>query len=278
MSFTKTIAEVTIKSTLSSGIFFAGLTIATHPVLAATLTVGCAATDLCTLTELFSGGSIQVGQELLSDWSLVNSSVIGTATNFDFNNIVVQEEDPISFGNGAAYYANNRELSVFGSGSKSFNYNFKVTSLGNNITEIKSPLRFRSVANGSQLVGSINVGTVPGSNDIGSATSVYSVFQDINGIPVSVPNLSSFWVNTDISVFSDSQAELGYLLDGSQGRAYQQLFQLAPASPASVPEPSSILGLLAFSTLGAGAILKRKLKQSQQAHIPQKYDSLIRAI
>lgn len=81
MSFTKTIAEVTIKSTLSSGIFFAGLTIATHPMLAATLTVGCAATDLCTLTELFNGGSIQVGQELLSDWSLVNSSVIGTAIN-----------------------------------------------------------------------------------------------------------------------------------------------------------------------------------------------------
>lgn len=85
----------------------------------------------------------------------------------------------------------------------------------------------------------------------------------------------STWVNTDISVFSDSQAELGYLFGGSQGRAYQQLFQLAPAS---VPEPSSILTLLAFSTLGAGAIIKRKLKQSQQADIPQKYDSLITAI
>ncbi|NCR01469.1 MAG: PEP-CTERM sorting domain-containing protein [Microcystis aeruginosa L211-101] len=31
----------------------------------------------------------------------------------------------------------------------------------------------------------------------------------------------------------------------------------------SVPEPSSILGLLAFGTLGAGAILKRKMKPSK---------------
>jgi hypothetical protein len=262
MTFTKTDAKFLIKGTLSSGLIFAGLTIVDHPMLAATFPVGCAATDLCTLTELFNGGSIQVGQELLGDWSLVNSSITGTATNFDFNNIVVQEEDSISFGHGVAYSANNHELSVFGSGSKSFNYNFKVTSLGNNITEITSPLRFRSVVNGSQIVGSINVGTVPGSNDIGSATSVFSVFQNINGIPVSVPNLSSFWVNTDISVFSDSQAELGYLMDGSQGRAYQQLFQVASA-PTSVPESSSILGLFALGTLGAASTLKRQLKPSK---------------
>jgi hypothetical protein len=57
-----------------------------------------------------------------------------------------------------------------------------------------------------------------------------------------------------------------------------QLPIATPPAPSAIPEPSSILGLLAFSTLGAGAILKRKLKQSQQAHIPQKYDSLIRAI
>ncbi|NCS04250.1 MAG: PEP-CTERM sorting domain-containing protein [Microcystis aeruginosa G13-07] len=36
----------------------------------------------------------------------------------------------------------------------------------------------------------------------------------------------------------------------------------APAS-SSVPEPSSTLGLLAFGTLGAGAILKRKIKPSK---------------
>jgi len=36
----------------------------------------------------------------------------------------------------------------------------------------------------------------------------------------------------------------------------------APAS-SSVPEPSSTLGILAFGTLGAGAILKRKIKPSK---------------
>jgi len=44
--------------------------------------------------------------------------------------------------------------------------------------------------------------------------------------------------------------------------AYQQLFQLAPVS-SSIPEPSSILGIIAFGTLGAGAVLKRKIKPSK---------------
>jgi|NOAtaT_5_FD_contig_121_255994_length_973_multi_2_in_0_out_0_1 hypothetical protein len=266
MRLMKTGAKFVIKGTLSSGILFGGLIIVANPMLAATVTVGCAATDSCTLTELFNGGSIQVGQEILSNWSLVNSSITGTATSFDFNNIVVQEEDPIAFGHGVAYYANNQELSVFGAGTKSFSYNFKVTSLENDITEITSPLRYRSLNGFSPfLTGTIDVGTTQGSNNIGSATSIYSFSQVINGPPVAIPNLSSFWVDTSIDILSDYDvgfAQLGYLGGGSQGRAYQQLFQLAPVS-SSVPEPSSVLGLLAFGTLGAGAVLKRKIKPSK---------------
>ncbi|CCH99704.1 conserved hypothetical protein [Microcystis aeruginosa PCC 9717] len=109
------------------------------------------------------------------------------------------------------------------------------------------------------------MGTTQGSNNIGSATSIYSFSQVINGPPVAIPNLSSFWVDTSIDILSDYDvgfAQLGYLGGGSQGRAYQQLFQLAPVS-SSVPEPSSVLGLLAFGTLGAGAVLKRKIKPSK---------------
>jgi hypothetical protein len=91
-----------------------------------------------TLTELFNGGSIQVGEELLSKFTLVNKSVTGSATDFNFDNIIFEEEPtPDAFypgTNGAAIYANNQELSVFGTGSKSFSYNFKVTSLANTIT------------------------------------------------------------------------------------------------------------------------------------------------
>jgi hypothetical protein len=269
MSF-KNRAKATAKNVdgLTIAVFglIAGVGITVKPVQAAVITNGCAATDSCTLTELFNGGSIQVGQEILSNWSLVISNISGTANSFDFNNIVVQEEDPIAFGHGVAYYVNNQELSVFGVGRKSFSYNFKVTSLENDITEITSPLRYRSLNGFSPfLIGNINVGTTQGSNNIGSATSIYSFSQVINGTPVSIPNLSSFWVDTSIDILSDYDvgfAQLGYLDTGLQGRAYQQLFQVVPAS-SSVPEPSSILGLLVFGTLGTGAIFKHKLKSSK---------------
>jgi hypothetical protein len=75
MRLMKTGAKFVIKGTLSSGILFGGLIIVANPMLAATVTVGCAATDSCTLTELFNGGSIQVGQEILSNWSLVKSTI-----------------------------------------------------------------------------------------------------------------------------------------------------------------------------------------------------------
>jgi hypothetical protein len=39
----------------------------------------------------------------------------------------------------------------------------------------------------------------------------------------------------------------------------------APASHTSVPEPTSAINLLAFGTLGAASILKRKLKTSKSA-------------
>jgi hypothetical protein len=61
-------------------------------------------------------------------------------------------------------------------------------------------------------------------------------------------------LNTDISYdftgLIPTDADLGFSLGGS-GDAI-----------ASVPEPTSTLGLLALGTLGAGATLKRRLKSS----------------
>lgn len=36
-----------------------------------------------------------------------------------------------------------------------------------------------------------------------------------------------------------------------------------PTGPKSVPEPSSVVGMLAVATTGAGLVLKRKLKRNQ---------------
>lgn len=220
--------------------------------------------SLTTLTELFNGGSIQVGEELLSNFTLGNKSVTGSATDFNFDNIIFEEEPtPDAFypgTNGAAIYANNQELSVFGVGRKSFSYNFKVTSLANTITQIQLPLRYRSYDGFSPfLTGTIDVGTTQGSSNIGSATSVYSPYQVVNGTPLSIPNLSSFWVNTSIDVSSDSgYAQLGYLSDGSQGRAYQLLFVQ------SVPWETDALPVVGSTVLfGLGIWGKHKLAQKK---------------
>jgi hypothetical protein len=52
---------------------------------------------------------------------------------------------------------------------------------------------------------------------------------------------------------------------GSWG--FDNLTYLAAAQTASVPEPGSVLGLLAFGALGAGSVMQRKHKHQIKAHL-----------
>jgi ELWxxDGT repeat protein len=47
----------------------------------------------------------------------------------------------------------------------------------------------------------------------------------------------------------------------------REIWKLEPDEPTSVPEPASALGLLAFSALGTGSMLKRKLQKAAQLGI-----------
>ena len=55
--------------------------------------------------------------------------------------------------------------------------------------------------------------------------------------------------------------------NGDDGVNGYELWRLEPDKPTSVPEPASVLGLLAFGAFGAGSMLKRKLQKAAQLGI-----------
>lgn len=212
-------------------------------------TDGCAQSNACTLPELFGGSSIQVGDLLLTDWTLFSNNAV------NLGNIEIGTGYPnpdAEFG----VWARNFELYVAGVGSKSLSYDFKVTSLGTDIIGTSGNLGYRYVVGPTALItGSLAVGTTPGSNDLGGTTDVYSLSQDPGPNVIKIPDLSSIWIRHTLSVSSnwgDNWALAGYVWDEYtwtwiEGPAFRNTFFQAEAKP--VPEPGT-LGLLALGLAG----------------------------
>lgn len=184
---------------------------------------------------------------LLTDWTLSSNNAV------NLGNIEIGVGYP---GPDAEFgvWARNFELYAAGSSSKDLSYDFKVTSLGTDVIGTSGNLGFRRVVGPTALItGSINVGTTPGNNDLGSTTDVFSLAEDRGQQVIDIPDLSTIWMRHTISVssgFFDNAALAGHIPGLGDGPAFRNtFFQAEP-----VPEPST-LGLLALglvSLFGAG--------------------------
>jgi len=207
-------------------------------------TDGCAQSNACTLPELFGGSSIQVGDLLLTDWTLFSNNAVNLG-NIEIGTGYPNPDE--EFG----VWAKNFELYVAGVGSKSLSYGFKVTSLGTDIIGTAGDLGFRYVVGPTALItGSIAVGTTPGGNNLGSTTDFYSLMQDPGQQVLNIPDLSAIWMSHTISVssnWSDNAVLAGHIPGFGDGPAFRNTFFQAEAKP--VPEPGT-LGLLALGLAG----------------------------
>lgn len=240
-----------LTKTFASGtaalIVLAGFGIATSSVSAQGISCG-------TLADLFGGQTCQVGDKVFSDWEEI--------FNLDANpnDILVEGIFPNTNAPGIEFIALNNALG----GDIDFTFDFKVTSLGEPIVDNELSLDafniFFDPAGGTAVIEIFeNVGTSQGSNNLASKSVEY---EEDNITPPGVirnkrfdqaffPPQQSVWVRKDINVRSNGPNGFTNLTQFSQ--RFSQV-------PEKVPEPTSVLGLLALGGLGLG--LKRKKEES----------------
>ena len=207
------------------------------------------------LNDLFAGGSYQFNNLILTNWELVS------ADNVDVNNIAI---DNGYFPNDFGVWSNNHELSVNQGGygdpeTLSLSFDFMVTGVGVNITQVAGDLGYRYVSgydyDSPYITGSITVGTSQGSEDLGSCTDIFSLTQDPGTIWIDIPGgLNEIWVRNTIYLNSSSHgyAEAGYLSQYGEGPAFRNSF-------VTTPVPSAILLFGSGIACLAGIRLRQKL-------------------
>lgn len=250
-------ARKTAKSRFLKGIILCGaiigmnaLTLAPQTSSASIITTGCAQSGSCTMTELFSGGSIQIDDLLFTDWALNwNQSV-------NLNNIEIGAG--YTAGDDFGVWARQREMFASNYNWKGIGFDFKVTSLGATaITAIETKTAFSSVQgwwmDNPYTLTSITAGTSQGSNDLGSTLSYFAlVGGQYIGSEINISELTSLWIRQEIRSVPNgygNSAEAGYLPSYGEGPGYRTIFTQTVLPQSSIPEPNTI-GLLALGLAG----------------------------
>lgn len=238
----------------TSAISIIGLGISNLSAQAAVITNGCTAINVfCTLEELDSGATIQVGDKLFTDWDIFFNQTVDLS-NIEVSGIFQDTNAP-----GVKFTATNNALTAFG-GNIDLTFDFQVTSLGEPIIDNELSLdqfsrSFDPVGGRAIIEIFENVGTSQGSSDLASKSVEYDEF----GLtPPGLVRDKRF----DRAVFSPQQSiwvrkDLNIISGGINGSTELNMFSQRFSQKA--PEPTTILGLLTISSLGLG--LKRR-KQS----------------
>ncbi|MCZ8226719.1 MAG: PEP-CTERM sorting domain-containing protein [Microcystis sp. LE19-84.1B] len=220
---------------------------------ATVITNGCAATNqFCTLSELYGGASIQVGDKVFSDWVVVNEAGKPVnASDIQISGIFQDTTAP-----GIKINALNGAFSVPDFSSLFYDFDFKVTSLGPLIKDFSLRLPTDGYTlNGLGTISIVEiVGTTCGSDNLGGGIiDVGSTGLEVTGefTPQQMVCVRKSIFISNINLPGEGFPPIGITM-------IEQRFS-------QVPEPNSTLSLLALGTLGAASTLKRKLKPSQSS-------------
>jgi hypothetical protein len=263
-----------IRSLVSGGAalgVLASVGIASSSAQAAVVTSGCAAVNnFCTLSELFGGATIQVGDKLFTNWDEIanqkNEGIVNT-NNIQIKGIFQDTNAPglqfmsvpdnsgineLSLGQGFTGIGNN------GFGNLNLVFDFLVTSLGEPIVDNELSLDDFAVSGGFAGDRAFieifeDVGTTKGGDDLAQksveyeARSLVGVVRNKQFDSATFPSQQSIWVRKNINMFSTVEAS------ASLTKFSQRFSQ-------PVPEPTPILSFLALGTLGAGSVLLGRKK------------------
>ncbi|MCZ8066286.1 MAG: PEP-CTERM sorting domain-containing protein [Microcystis sp.] len=220
-----------------------GLSIAISPSQANVIT-NCSGGN-CTLSKLIVPNTfIQVGDKRFDSWGISQNP-----NNVNLDNIMIDGIFQDTNAPGLQFMVNGNALHVQG-GNIVFDFDFKVTSLGEKIKDNTLTLNGYSTTGDSLIDISELVGSSQGLGDIkrkgvtafGGDTENKTVTEEFDPV-------QSLWVRKKITMSAIGGGEASLT-------KFQQRFS-------QVPEPTSILSLLALGTLGAASTVKRKLKPSQ---------------
>ena len=218
------------------------------------------------LSNLFSGGSLTIGDKQFDQFTLnfagrSNGLVINTS-NIDVTTLGPVGSDPLNPGTGLRFSVLNDELKVRGDGIFAFadlQFGFRVSALdpGFRIKDnsLLSGNALSRNADGNNNLGSFileSIGTAPGLNDLSVSSVEFSVLDDILTSNLSASTTFApqrdIWVTKNILVWSQDTTDTAAL------NVFEQRFSQTQA----VPEPG-VLALLGVAGL-AGCLTRRRAR------------------
>ncbi|MEA5535752.1 PEP-CTERM sorting domain-containing protein [Crocosphaera sp. XPORK-15E] len=263
-----------LKSTLASGLtafgLLAGMGAISAPAQAALIpgvTYNCpdgSTFGNCLLSDLVNGGSIQVGDKLFSEWTLLGL----TPTNVDAGNIIIEGIDPFTDepGPGLKYTFANNELSLTGPGTEQIFFGYKVDVLDPNKFIKDNSLGFLATATGSNSSAEVHEFVFEdaarsiaalGTHNLPGLTNEKDVLFVVDNDQVTEDSPTDFIDFTDNYKTLYITKEFSVDVSGAAGTAsiteVTQNF-----SQTSVPEPSTVLGLVALGGLGLASKGKKQ--------------------
>lgn len=258
----------------------AGMSLGTGPAQAFTTNYSCASgtSGFCTLQDLFSGGSITVDENMdgridkeFSGWTLGDVERLPTSNPPgnrppipNFNNIQVRAFDAGDLNVGLDYQVLNDALKLNPSGTSAgggqltqtlrIPYSFAVESFYPiRLTDNKLNLTQATTTGAAGTTASVTIlerVTATSGEELGSKL----VTQDRSG--ASIPNDIIQFPNQEV-ISVDTILELVARSASTTNRAVAQLTQFKQTfSQTQIPEPGTVLGLLAVG--GLGLAMKRK--------------------
>lgn len=245
-----------LKNLVKFSIFTLAINFITLNAEAAVITNNCAnINNLCTLSELFGGATIQVGDKLFSEWSRIEDNEENNEENNQRNvnveNIQITGIFQDTNAPGLQFMSINNELSVESQlpiqESLKLMFEFKVTSLEDQLIN-GSTLKITesSVTPGGSIIIDETVRATKNGNVLANKSVLASPENDDLNKDAVFPPQEMIWITKTISVSGNLSGQA--TLDKFEQRFSQ-----------TTQEPTTALGLLIFG--GAGLLsFKKRIK------------------
>jgi hypothetical protein len=212
------------------------------------------------MTDLTAGSEYQSGNLIFSDFDIVNVSNVDS-TLIDIGTGLVDDGFSVLTRSNALFAGSTWSTPDV---RKSITFDFLVTGDGVDITGFYTQLGYRRISGFSYdspyIIGSIEVGTSKGLDDLGTITDFYSFNEDRSTSFINITGTDQIWVRNTITCWSSDQgyAEAGYY-NNTAGPALCNSFmtQANQVNSSPAPEPTTIL-LFGLGILGVAGVSRKK--------------------
>lgn len=221
-----------------------------------------------TLQQLVNGETITVGDKLFSEWSLGSVTNVNPA-NIEITGIDAGTDKP---GPGLMYSFLNGELSLAGPGVEQIFFNYKVSVLDPNKWITDNSLRGDFTVTGAnstaeahefiyedaaRTIAALGRDPINGTPSTNEKDVLWAI--DTTAIPPTPPEITQFEDKIDFfKQYKELYVTKEFSVDVSGDTGTATINNIKQNFSQTTPEPSAVLGLLAFGGLG---LLSQRKKQ-----------------